>query len=146
MDINLKGTPAVIAIIVFVVFVIGYGMFLKDDLNDNPELRRDLELNLMHEIAGDISSDVNAIENAMASGDMEDAEELAEGLLKRKVTINDLAMKGHGEDIIVRANYTVYRPEGPEDKTGYFKYSHSLITGWRYKFQTSSVSWYLKLF
>ncbi len=146
MEIDLKGTPAVIALVLILVAGLGYRMFLENDIKDNPELRSDLELNLMYEIAGDISSDVDAYKAAMARGDRDEAEALAEGTLKRKITINDLAMKGHGEKIIIKADYTVHGPDGPEDKIGYFKYSHSAITGWRYKWETSAVSWYLTLF
>jgi hypothetical protein len=146
MDVDLKGTPAIIALVIIIAAGIGYRMFLADDLNDNPKLRSQLELNLMYEIAGDISSDVDAYKAAMARGDREEAEELAEGTLKRKITINDLAMKGKGEKIIIKADYTVHGPDGSEDKVGYFKYSHSAITGWRYKLETSAFSWYLMLF
>ena len=146
MEVNLKGTPAIIALIIIVVAGLGYRMFLENDLKDNPKLRSQLELNLMYEIAGDISADVDAYEAAMAWGDSEEAEELAEGTLKRKITINDLAMKGKGEKIIIKANYTIHGPDGSEDKVGYFKYSHSAITGWRYKWEASALSWYLTLF
>jgi hypothetical protein len=146
MEMNLKGTPAVIAAVIIIAAGLGYRMFLENDLKDNPELRRQLELSLMVEIAGDISADVDAYKAAMARGDRDTAEELAQGVLKRKVSITDLAMKGRNENIIVRADYTVFRPDGAEDKTGYFKFSHSPITGWRYKYQTTAFSWYSKLF
>ena len=66
--------------------------------------------------------------------------------VKMQITINDLAMKGHGEKIIIKAGYTIHGPDGSVDKTGYFKYSHSAITGWRFIWETSAVSWYLTLF
>lgn len=146
MEIDLKGTPAVIALVLIIVAGIGYRMFLENDLKDNPELRRQLELNLMYEIAGDIISDSEAFRAALAMGDAATAETIGAGVLERKLTIKDLAMKGHGEKIIVRADYTVHGPDGSEDKTGYFKFSHSPITGWRYKWETSAFSWYLTLF
>lgn len=146
MELNLKGAPAIIAAVIIIAAGLAYRMFLENDLKDNPELRRQLELNLMHEIAGDIMSDSEAFRAALARGDVETAETIGAGVLKRKLTINDLAMKGRDENIIIRADYTVFRPEGPEDKTGYFKFSHSPITGWRYRWQSSAFSWYLKLF
>ena len=146
MEMNLKGTPAVIAAVIIIAVGLGYRLFLENDLKDNPELRRQLEMHLMVEIAGDISADVDAYKAAMAAGDRDAAEETARGTLKRKVTIHDLAMKGRGENIIVRADYTVFRPDGADQKTGYFKFSHSPVTGWRYKRETTALSWYLKLF
>lgn len=94
MQIDLKGTPAIIAIIILLAGGLGYRMFLEKDLKDNPELRRQLELNLMYEIAGDIISDTKVIRDAMNRGDMDKAEALAEGTLKRKISITDLALKG----------------------------------------------------
>jgi len=146
MEIDLKGTPAVIALVIIIAASLAYRMFLENDLNDNPELRSELELNLMYEIAGDISSDLDAFKAAMARGDTDEAEELAEGTLKRKITIHDLAMKGHGDKIIIKTDYTVHGPDGSEDKIGYFRFTHSAITGWRYKWKTSAFSWYLTLF
>lgn len=146
MEVDLKGTPAIIALVIIIVAGLGYRMFLENDLKDNPELRRQLELNLMVEIAGDIISDSEAFRAALARGDAETAEAIGAGVLERKLTINDLAMKGHGEKIIVKADYTVHGPEGDEDKTGYFRFSHSPVTGWRFKWQVSSFSWYSKLF
>jgi hypothetical protein len=55
-------------------------------------------------------------------------------------------MKGRGEKIIIKAAYTVHRPEGDEEKTGYFRFSHTPVTGWRYKWQTTAFSWYSRLF
>jgi hypothetical protein len=146
VEVNLKGTPAIITLVIIIIAGFGYRMFLENDLKDNPELRRQLELNLMHEIAGDIISDSEAFRAALASGDVETAETIGAGVLERKITINDIAMKGHGEKIIVRADYTVHGPEGSENKTGYFQFSHTPITGWRYKWQVSAFSWYLTLF
>lgn len=138
--------PAIIALVIIIAAGLGYRIFLQNDLKDNPQVRRQLELNLMHEIAGDIISDTDAFKEAMAMGDKEEADAIAEGVLKRKLTINDLAMKGHGEKIIIKADYTIHGPDGSEKKIGYFQYSHSSITGWRFKWETSALSWYLTLF
>ena len=93
MELNLKGAPAIIAAVIIIAAGLAYRMFLENDLKDNPELRRQLELNLMHEIAGDITSDSEAFRAALARRDMETAETIGAGVLKRKLTINDLAMK-----------------------------------------------------
>lgn len=146
MEIQLKGWPAVIAIFAVVICFVGYQFYLHDDLSKNPQLRKNLEINLSHEIAGSIHTDVSAARNAMKTGNNEKAEAIAKGLLERKVTIDDLAMKGGADDIIIRAEYTVHGPDKDIAKTGYFRYSHSPITGWRYRRETTAFSWYLKLF
>lgn len=58
----------------------------------------------------------------------------------------EMQLKGRGEDIVVKAVYTVHGPDKDVQKTGYFKFSHSTITGWRYRWETSALSWYLKFF
>jgi len=143
---SLKGIPALIAIVVLAAGFIGYRMFLQSNLIKNTEVRRQLEMNLQSEIAGDIMNDTQAIRQAIDQGDKAKAEKLAHGTVQRRVEIKDLAMKGSGDDIILKAHYVVHGPQGSEPKVGYFKYSHSSITGWRYHRQTTPMSWQLKLF
>ena len=89
MKINLKGIPAIIAIVLFLGGSVGYRMFLHSDLPKDPKLRRELESNLQFEIAGDIMSDAKAIEQAIASGDKAKATQMAEGIMQRRVEIHD---------------------------------------------------------
>ena len=77
--------------------------------------------------------DAKVMKDAIDRGDNKTASALAINSLKWKVEINEFEMKGSGEDIIVRATYTVHGPKGMEKKIGYFSYSHSAITGWRYR-------------
>ena len=140
MELKLKGIPAIIAVVVIVAGLIGYRIFLQSDLSESPELRQQLETNLMSEITGDIMADTKAMKNAIDRGDNETASNLATDSLKRKVEINELEMKGSGEDIIVKATYTVHGPKGMEKKIGYFSYSHSAITGWRYRREVTAYS------
>jgi hypothetical protein len=146
MEFQLKGWPAVIAIAAIVIGFIGYQFYLYDDLESNPEVRENLAMNLSHEIAGDIMADAEAVRSAMKSGEMEKAEAIGKGILERRVTIGDLAMKGRGENIVVKADYTVHGPDGDVSKTGYFNYSHSPITGFRYRRETTVLSWYMTFF
>jgi len=143
---TLKGIPAVILIIVLAVGYLGYRHFLQGDIDQNPQVRSQIEMALMSEIAGDITRDLEAIDQAMAQSDRAKAGQLTEGVLQRKVVIDDLQMRGGGEKIIVKAQYTVEGPEGPEKKTGYFRFGHSAIGGWRYKRETTAFSWHLALF
>lgn len=145
MEIKLKGIPALLAGLVLVAGFIGYRAFLHQDLEASPEVRQLLEQHLSSEIAGAIVADTEAIRERMEQGDNEGASALAAGTLQRRVEIGDLAMKGSGEDILVRARVTVHGPDAPEPRTGYFRFSHSAITGWRYQRETTALSWYLKV-
>lgn len=146
MEIKLEGKAAGVAVVVAIVAMVGYRMFLHGDFATNPEVRQALETSLMSRIAGDVTADTEAIRAAMDRGDHEEAERLARGTLERKVTIEELAMRGGGDDVIVRATYVVHGPGGERRESGYFRFAHSTIGGWRYRYETNAMSWYLKLF
>jgi hypothetical protein len=145
MEIKLKGIPAILAAVVLIGGMVGYRAFLHSTLPDDPKVRQELEIHLVSEIAGAITADTEKIRARMDSGDNEGAAKLAEGILKRKVEIADLDMRGGGDDIIIRARYIVHGPDAPRPEVGYFKFSHSTITGWRYRRETTALSWYLKV-
>jgi hypothetical protein len=138
----LKGWPAIAAIFAIIVGLAAYQFYLYDDLENNPEIREDIARNLTYELAGDMLADTSDIREAIKAGDKKEAEAIAKGLLERKITIHDLAMKGRGENIVIKADYTIHGPEGDEEKTGYFEFSHSPLTGWRYHRETWAFSWY----
>lgn len=145
MEIKLKGIPAILAVIALAFGFVGYRAFLHSTLPDDPKVRQELELNLMSEIAGGIMADADEIRAKIDSGDNEGATAIAEGTLKRKVEIDEIDMRGGGDDIIIRASYTVHGPDTPKSAIGYFRFSHSPITGWRYRRETTALSWYLKV-
>ena len=61
-------------------------------------------------------ADAKAMKEAIDRGDNKTASALATDSLKRKVEINEFEMKGSGEDINVKATYTVHGPKGMEKK------------------------------
>ncbi len=69
MELKLKGNPAIIVVVVIVAGLIGYRIFFQSDLSGSPELRQQLETNLMSEIAGDIMADAKAMKDAIDRGD-----------------------------------------------------------------------------
>jgi hypothetical protein len=146
MEFRLKGIAAVVAGVLFVGVALSYRVFLHRDLVSDPEVKIRIENQLASEIAGDIVADAEAVQAAMDRGDFEEATALAEGVSTRRVEVEKLALRGTGEDVIVRATYTVNGPEGPREETGYFRFSHSPAFGWRYERETTAFSWYTKLF
>lgn len=146
MKITLENRSAVVAAVLILAAVLGYRVFLRSDLPENDRVRQQLEISLYSVISGDVTADTEAIAEAMASGDDARATELAEGLLERGVEIRDLAMRGGGEDIVIRAHFTMSGPDGALERVGYFSYSHSPVTGWRYRRRTTPLRWYTKLF
>lgn len=145
MEFQLKGWPAVIAVVVLILGFVGFRVFLHGRLDISSEARGQLELALMSELAGDITADTEAIRAAMDAGDHKAATAIAEGTLERKVEIKEMKMKGSGEKVLVKATYVVFGPDKEETKVGYFQFSHTIISGWQYRREVSSVSWYLTL-
>lgn len=146
MEFQLKGWPAVIVVVLAVGVVIGYRIHLHSNPEISAELEKKLEFDLMTELAGGISADAEAIDAALQRGDTRRAEQIGQDMLKRKVEIDDFDMRGGGDDIIVRAEYTLFGPGEPEPRVGYYRYSYSSLTGWQYQYETSVWSWRMKLF
>ena len=145
MEIKLKGLPAVLVAILAIGGFVGYRMFLQRDLALSDKVRREIKLSLTSEISGAISRDAEGVTQALDRGDKASAAKLAQRMRSYKVVVEDLSMRGSGEDIRVRAHYKVHGPDGVKSKVGYFKFSHSAITGWRYEYETTAFSYHMKL-
>jgi len=143
---KLKGIPAVLAVLLAAGGYVAYRTHLADDVKTNPKVKQELQILLMSEISKGISDDAAAVSAALKRGDKKAASAAAKNLGSRKVEVTDIAMRGAGDDIVIKADYIVHGPSGPESKTDYFQFSHSSIAGWRYEGYASIVSWYLKVF
>ncbi len=146
MEFQLKGWPAVIALILGVGAFFGYRAWLHNDPKVSAELRERLEFDLISEIAGAVTADAKATRAALKRGDRDEAARLVEGVVQRKVEVSDFDLRGTGDEVIVRANYIVHGPEGREPRTGYYRYSYSTLVGWQYQYETTVWSWRMKLF
>jgi hypothetical protein len=145
VEIQVKGWPAVILVALAVVGVVTYRAWLHGNPKVAAELRERLEFDLMTEIAGRISADAQGVSEALQRGDREGAERLAQGILERRVEVNEFDMRGGGDDIIVKTTFTVHGPEGSEQRVGYYRYSYSPLTGWHYRYETTAFSWWMRL-
>jgi len=143
MDIQLKGWPAVLVILAFVVCGVGYRKFLHKDLQVDPEIREGIEVAIRAKIYRGLTPD---LEKAMEAGDRQAVDQLAKGITQCEVTITDLAMRGSAEECVVRAKYQLKGPDGSEEKTGYFRCSYSMLTGWNCHYEVPIWRWYVELF
>jgi hypothetical protein len=143
MKIQFKGIPGIIAMVVIAAGYVGYRGYLQRDLVVDARVEQQLKGYLASEVSGDITADARAISEAIARGDNATAEQLANGVVTRKVELQQLSMRGRGDNIVVKCTYAVQGPEGPEQKTGYFKFAHSAISGWRCLGHTTAITWHL---
>ena len=143
MEIKLKGLPAIILIIAFAMFFVWSNLRLQNDVEINDKLRENVQFQLLSKLSGGTESDSQAIQTALQKGDRKQAESLSRNVLKRKVEIDTLAMRGWGKKKIVRVRYRVLGPEGSKNKISYLEYRYLPITGWSYQYETSRVSWFM---
>lgn len=63
------------------------------------------------------------------------------------VQFTSIGARGRGDDVVVKVEIRVDGEEPPDGKSlRYFKMSHSAVTGWRVRHETTALSYYLKLF
>jgi len=56
-------------------------------------------------------------------------------------------VRGRGDDIVVKVEVQVAGKDPPDGRrVRYFRMSHSSVTGWRMRYETSALSYYLKMF
>jgi hypothetical protein len=64
-----------------------------------------------------------------------------------EVQFTSISARGRGDDIVVKVEIRVSGEEPPDGKpVRYFRMSHSTVTGWRVRRETTALSYYLKLF
>lgn len=75
-------------------------------------------------------------------------EEDAQSLLKAgRIEITSVHARGSGDDTVVRVEFTINGEEPPDGASPrYYYMNYSTITGWTMDFETSAMSYYLKLF
>jgi hypothetical protein len=70
-----------------------------------------------------------------------------EALRLSQISFASLKARGHGDDVIVRAEIQIGDQDPPDGRrVRYFRMSHSLLTGWRVEAETSALAYYLMLF
>ncbi|MGK7345714.1 MAG: hypothetical protein ACNS63_07880 [Candidatus Nitrospinota bacterium M3_3B_026] len=141
MEMNLTGWKAVVALLV-VAAVGGFNFFaMEEDLHG--EVAEKIEFELMPEYHG---PDIAALKGAVDSGDKEAAAALSKAITGREIEFKSISKRGWGENVIVRVEVLV---DGQTPYVGepvrYFKFRYSPVFGWRYKYETWWLSYYLKL-
>ncbi len=141
MRVELKGWKAVAALAVIVAVLAG--KFLAERSTLESEAADELKFWLRAEY----------LAHGMQGFDPEsmteqEAEARAEELLSlNEVVFTSIKARGRGDDIVVKVEVQVAGKDPPTgDPVRYFKMSHSTVTGWRVRWETTALSYYLKLF
>ena len=88
---------------------------------------------------------IRAAQNDMSME--EQAENIDRLLIYDKVEITDLRVRGKTDDTVVRVEFLIDGQAPPDGKNvRYLRMEHSMVSGWKVYRETSSISFYLKLF
>jgi hypothetical protein len=141
MKIELKGWKAVAALAVIIVILVA--TFRAE--------RRTLESEAADELKVWIRSEYLARGlHGVDPGQLTEEELQAKGeelLSLNEVQFTSISARGRGDDIVVKVEIRVSGEEPPDGKPlRYFRMSHSTVTGWRVRRETTALSYYLKLF
>ncbi|UCC48518.1 MAG: hypothetical protein JSV41_13835 [Gemmatimonadota bacterium] len=78
----------------------------------------------------------------------EEAQARGEELLSlSEIEFTSIGARGRGDDIVVKVEVQVAGQDPPDGRrVRYFRMSHSIVTGWRVRYEATALSYYLKLF
>lgn len=141
MKIELKGWKAIAALAVIVAVIAG--TFLAERSTLESEAADELKVWIRSEY---LARGMHGID----SGQMTEEELQAKGeelLSLNEVQFTSINARGRGDDIVVKVEIRVAGEEPPDgEPVRYFRMSHSTVTGWRVRRETTALSYYLKLF
>lgn len=141
MKVELKGWKAIAALVV--VIAVLAGKFLAERSTLESEAADELKLWLRGEY---VSRGLHGVDTSQMSE--EELQAKGEELLAlNEVEFASIAARGRGDDVVVKVEIRVSGEEPPDGKpVRYFRMSHSTLTGWRVRHETTALSYYLKLF
>jgi hypothetical protein len=139
--VELKGWKAVAALAVIAAVLAG--KFLAERSTLESEAADEIKFWLRSEYLSHGMQDFD-----LDSMTEQEAEARAEELLSfDDVVFTSIKARGRGDNIVVRVEVEVAgKPPPTGDPVRYFKMTHSTVTGWRVKWETTALSYYLKLF
>ncbi|MGD2152061.1 MAG: hypothetical protein PVG79_02260 [Gemmatimonadales bacterium] len=141
MKTELKGWKAIAALAVIVVVVVA--TFRAERSTLESEAADELKFWLRGEY---VSRGLHGVDTSQLTE--EELEAKAEELLSlSEVEFTSISARGRGDDIVVKVEIRVSGEEPPDGKSvRYYRMSHSVVTGWRVRHETTALAYYLKLF
>lgn len=141
MKIELKGWKAIAALAVIAAIVGGKFLLERKTLESDAVEVLKTELRGPYLSPAVVGVDVGAMSRA-------EAEARGQELLGlNRVEFPSIEARGRGDDVVVRVEILVDGKAPPDGKeVRYYRMSHSAITGWRVRGETTALFYYLKLF
>ncbi len=143
VKIRVTGWKAIVVLIIAVAFV-GYRYY---------SVRTTLETGAADELrfwlaAEYIAQGLPALEEAVERGDAAAAEEQAREIIARdRIEFTEMSARGEPDDVVVRVKIRVDGRAPPDgEEVRYFRMRHSTVTGWRMRWETTALGYYLMLF
>jgi hypothetical protein len=118
---------------------------------DDPELREAVVSELTIRLGGRTGADLDAIERAGGATAMDEttARRLVDRADASGIQVHSMAVSrpvmsaGTREEVVVRVEYSL--PEA-SPRREYWLFDHSALGGWRYRYTTTALSYYLNVF
>jgi hypothetical protein len=141
MKMELKGWKAIAALAVIAVVLVA--TFRAERSTLETEAADELKLWVRSEY---LAQGMHGIDPGQMSE--EELETKGEELLSLSdVQFTSISARGRGDDIVVKVEIRVAGQVPPDgEPLRYFRMSHSTVTGWRVRHETTALSYYLKLF
>ncbi len=141
MKLELKGWKAFAALAV-VVAVVG-GKYLAERRTLESEAAEELRFWLHSEY---LAREMHGVDPEQLTD--EQAEAMGAELLELgDIEFTSISARGRGDDVAVKVEIRVAGRDPPDGRPlRYFRMEHSLVTGWRLRYETTALSYYLKFF
>ena len=145
--IKFTGWQAVVILVVLIGVIIARLVTFGDKKNDSTLMRK-LEVELVCDY---FPNEAAKLREAYDSGDAEELQNAVESVTTAKLNIESVQASSPlfdfsaSKDVVVKVTYSLVDSSGTRDrKTKYYLFNHGPVrNNWRYKYETSVVSYYL---
>lgn len=141
MKIELKGRKAIAALVIIGAAIVWKFAAERSTLASEAAEEIKLWLRAEYLAAGMEGFDPSRLSEEEAQARGEELFSLSE------IEFTSIGARGRGDDIIVKVEIQVGGKDPPDGRrVRYYRMSHSTVTGWRVRYETTRLSYYLKLF
>jgi hypothetical protein len=144
---TMRGWQAVLPLLALIA-IVGVRLLTFRDQTDDVKLMRDLESQIVSDY---LPNEVARLQVAMQAGDRQQLSGVAQSVTGAKPRIESVQISypilafSSSKDVVVKVVYALVEGDRSRDrKTLYFLYTHGVIGNtWRYRYETTALSYYL---